>query len=151
MLLENGFEHYEISNFGKKGFESKHNSNYWKGEWYLGIGPSAHSFNGISRSWNIANNKQYIKAIEKGQEFSELEVLTKEDRFNECVLTGLRTSSGLSLERLQSITDVPSEFHTNCEDFMAKKWMQSREGVLTLTREGRLRADYIASALFVLK
>ena len=120
LLLENGFEHYEISNFGKKGFESKHNSNYWKGEWYLGIGPSAHSFNGISRSWNIANNKQYIKAIEKGQEFSELEVLTKEDRFNEYVLTGLRTSSGLSLERLQSISDVPSEFHTNCEDFMAK-------------------------------
>ena len=151
MLLENDFEHYEISNFGKKGFESKHNSNYWKGQWYLGIGPSAHSFNGVSRSWNVANNRKYIEAIGKGLEFKQLELLTKEDQFNECVMTGLRTSYGLSLDKLQSFMEIPNEFQKHCEDFIAKNWMQIRSGVITLTNEGRLRADFIASALFVLK
>ena len=101
MLVNAGFDHYEISNFGKPDFESKHNSNYWKGEWYLGVGPSAHSFNGESRSWNVAHNRNYIKGIANNSDYFEVELLSTENRFNEYLLIGLRTSYGVNLDRFK--------------------------------------------------
>ena len=86
-----GFEHYEISNFCKPGAYSRHNSNYWKGVKYLGIGPSAHSYNGETRQWNIANNAKYIQALEKGEIPAETELLTETNRLNEYIMTSLRT------------------------------------------------------------
>jgi len=149
MLEENGLHQYEISNFSKPGFESKHNSNYWKGVWYLGVGPSAHSFNGTSRRWNVANNKAYLVALEGNQAYSEEEILTPNDQFNERVLTGLRTVYGVSMQQLQAIRPIPEVFETKVADFQAVDWLVKKEGILFLTREGRLRADYIASELFV--
>ncbi|MBT5403417.1 MAG: radical SAM family heme chaperone HemW, partial [Crocinitomicaceae bacterium] len=101
LLVSNGFEHYEISNFGKRGYYSKHNSNYWLQEKYLGIGPSAHSFNGQSRMWNVRNNNQYIKAIAEEKSFHEQETLTPRDQFNEYILTRLRTKWGINKAELK--------------------------------------------------
>ncbi|HJW28903.1 MAG TPA: radical SAM family heme chaperone HemW, partial [Saprospiraceae bacterium] len=91
-MKENGYEQYEISNFALPGYKSRHNTSYWTGQWYLGIGPSAHSFNGVSRQWNVSNNVRYIKSIESGIIPFELELLSPEQRYNEWVMTGLRTS-----------------------------------------------------------
>jgi oxygen-independent coproporphyrinogen III oxidase len=95
-----GYEHYEISNFAKPGFKSKHNSSYWQGKSYLGLGPSAHSFNGSSRQWNVANNALYIQSLNKGAVPFEIEVLTKEQQLNEYIMTSLRTMEGLSLKKV---------------------------------------------------
>jgi len=149
MMEENGYEQYEISNFCKKGGESKHNSNYWKGEHYVGIGPSAHSFNGTSRSWNIANNSKYIKAIKEGINFSEVEELTKVNQFNEYLLTGLRTKYGVHLNRLEDLHSLSDEFNTTLNSFLDKEWCIIADSLLTLTKEGKLMADYIASELFI--
>ncbi|MCO4814355.1 MAG: radical SAM family heme chaperone HemW [Flavobacteriales bacterium] len=149
MLEKNGYEQYEISNFCKNGAESKHNSNYWKGEYYIGIGPSAHSFNGTSRSWNIANNSKYIKAIQSGINFSEVEELTYINQFNEYLLTGLRTKYGVSLDRLEKIHSISNEFTTTLKSFSDKNWCTIENELLTLTKEGKLMADYIASELFI--
>lgn len=95
-----GFEHYEISNFAKPGWHSKHNSNYWEGISYLGIGPSAHSFNGDSRQWNVSNNMKYIESIERNKIPFEIEHLTTENRINEYIMTSLRTSKGMNLSQI---------------------------------------------------
>lgn len=149
MLEANGYAQYEISNFSKPGFESRHNGNYWKGEWYLGVGPSAHSFNGTSRRWNVANNRRYMKAINDDSNYSETEVLSSENQFNERILTGLRTIAGVKLNELEAISVPPVVFFTKIESFIESKWMIQEEQVISLTKEGRLRADYIASELFV--
>ena len=149
VLEHNGYQQYEISNFAKPGFESQHNGNYWKGEWYLGVGPSAHSFNGTSRSWNIANNRRYLKAIEGKMDYSEKEELSTENQFNERVLIGLRTAVGVDLNELEAISVPPRLFFSKIEGFVSAGWMTHEDSVITLTREGRLRADYIASELFV--
>ncbi len=149
MLEVAGIEQYEISNFSKPGFESKHNSNYWKGVQYLGIGPSAHSFQGASRQWNVANNSLYMKAIENGTSFYEEEVLSKADRFNELILTGLRTIYGVSLDQLSQIQEFPKDFSDHIKQFVKQGWMEEKDNRLYLTREGRLRADFIASELFI--
>ena len=148
LLEENGFDQYEISNFSKAGFESKHNSNYWKGEWYLGVGPSAHSFNGLSRAWNVANNRKYLAAIDKGENHLETEILSSENQFNEYLLTGLRTAYGVDLQKLKKIAPLNNLFTVNCATFINEGWMVSTNNVLILTKEGRLKADYIASELF---
>ena len=101
-ILENGFEAYEVSNFAKKGFRSRHNSSYWKQEPYLGIGPSAHSYDLVSRQWNISSIKQYHKAITEGEIFYEREVLTTNDQYNDFIMVTLRTSDGLNLDVLES-------------------------------------------------
>lgn len=145
----NGFEQYEISNFSKPGHESKHNSNYWKGEWYLGVGPSAHSFNGTSRSWNIAKNRKYLKAVEMNSEIFETEVLSKVDQFNERILIGLRTVYGVKLRELNELSPISSGFESVLSVFIQKGWVQENANVLTLTKEGKLRADFIASELFI--
>ncbi|MEJ6776391.1 MAG: radical SAM family heme chaperone HemW [Crocinitomicaceae bacterium] len=149
IIEANGFEQYEISNFSKAGFESQHNSNYWKGEWYMGVGPSAHSFNGTSRSWNIANNRQYIKAFKEHSNYIETEQLSNIDQFNERILIGLRTIYGVRLSELSKLKKITKEFILALNGFKEKRWIKEDNQVLTLTKEGKLRADYIASALFL--
>ena len=149
MMEENGYEQYEISNFSIPRFESKHNSNYWKGEWYVGIGPSAHSFNGTSRNWNLANNRGYMKTIASNENTFETELLSEADQFNEAILTGLRTRYGVPISKLSSAFSTKGDFVANYEGFIAEDWMYKKENTLFLTKEGKLRADYIASELFV--
>jgi len=148
-LKKAGIEQYEISNFSKKGFHSKHNSNYWKGKYYLGVGPSAHSFNGVSRSWNIANNQSYMRFLKLNEEWFETEILTLDNQFNELLLTGLRTIYGVSIERLSEIQSFTKDFSLQLQNFKSENWIMEEEGMLKLTEEGKLRADYIASSLFV--
>jgi oxygen-independent coproporphyrinogen-3 oxidase len=149
-LEANGFVHYELSNFGKEGYFSKNNTAYWLGKKYLGIGPSAHSYNGISRSWNINNNSIYLKGIEAGELPFETEKLTVTDRYNEYIMTGLRTIWGVSVERIEA------EFGKQYSDYLkeeSQKYIQLgqltlQNNVLTTTRQGKFLADGIASDLF---
>lgn len=151
-MLENaGYEQYEVSNFCKPGHESIHNSNYWKGNLYVGIGPSAHSFNGISRSWNIANNQEYMRKIEHNESFWEAEKLTASDRFNEMILTGLRTNYGVDLNALNSIIPFNKVWDQKLKDFISKGWVKHVEEKIILTKNGKLMADYIASELFYIR
>ena len=149
-LAENGLEQYEISNFSKPGKHSVHNSNYWFGKHYLGIGPSAHSFNGASRSWNISNNQQYIKKITNNEKWDEIEVLSKANQFNELLMVGLRTKFGVNIKKLKKILPFSIAFQNTLNTFIANEWVVEEEENLRLTKEGRLKADYIASELFVI-
>ncbi len=148
-LTNHGFHHYEISNFGLPGLEAVHNSNYWKGVNYLGIGPSAHSYNGIERRWNIANNAKYMSDFGQNETWFEREILTSKERWNELLMTGLRTSWGVNLQDLFQIATSTEVFEANLKRFEEKKWLVKTDTHLTLTREGRLMADYIASELFL--
>lgn len=146
-----GFEHYEISNFAKLGWQSKHNSNYWEGINYLGIGPSAHSFNGESRQWNVSNNMKYIAALEANKIPFEIEQLTEENRINEYIMTALRTSKGMDLGLMNTRfhSDYISQILQSLEPFLEKEWAQIADQKVILTKEGKLFADHIASELFV--
>ncbi|MES1225078.1 MAG: radical SAM family heme chaperone HemW [Bacteroidota bacterium] len=156
--LENaGYDHYEISNFAKPGFRSRHNASYWSGKKYLGIGPSAHSFDGLSRQWNISNNNIYIDSINKGIVPFEKEVLSPTQKLNEYIMTSLRTMEGLDLERVESsesgIGSLPTgqagqEFRGKCQTFIDTGKMVLKENKLILTKEGKLFADGIAADLF---
>ena len=150
-LKEAGFDHYEISNFAKPGSYSKHNSNYWEGISYLGIGPSAHSFNGESRQWNITNNSKYIDQIEKGKIPAEIEELTLENRINEYIMTSLRTSKGMDLNKIkdQFGSDYANEIKNNLDFFSEKNWILIKDQRIILTTDGKLFADHIASELFI--
>ena len=147
-LKDADFHHYEISNFGKIGFEALHNTNYWRGKSYLGIGPSAHSFNGVSRRWNVANNLKYIKEF-SGLNWFEEEELSAKDQWNELLLTGLRTSYGVDLKQLASIQKINQNFTNKTTEFIRNNWMLKQNNTLLLTEEGRLMADHIASELFL--
>ena len=146
-----GFEHYEISNFAKPGRYSRHNSNYWEGVNYIGIGPSAHSFNGESRQWNIANNMKYIQAIQSNIIPSEIEHLSIENRINEYIMTSLRTSKGMNLNQLSHNfgEEHAEEIIQGLDPFLEKEWIINKDHIVTLTRTGKLFADHIASELFV--
>jgi oxygen-independent coproporphyrinogen III oxidase len=150
-LIEAGFEHYEISNFAKPGLYSKHNSNYWEGVSYLGIGPSAHSFNGESRQWNISNNSNYIDQIGLKKIPAEIEVLSTENRINEYIMTSLRTSKGMSLQKITERfgSDYSNEVRDGLEPFADKNWINLKDQIVTLTTDGKLFADHIASELFI--
>ncbi len=148
-LEEQGFEQYEISNFCKSNCEAIHNSNYWKSEPYLGVGPSAHSFNGTERSWNIRNNSKYIQFINEGTAHFESETLTKQDRYNEMLLTGLRTKYGVQLNRLNDIIGLDNSFERKIQELVDDELMLRNENVIVLTKNGRLMADRIASDLFI--
>jgi oxygen-independent coproporphyrinogen-3 oxidase len=148
-LKEAGYLHYEISNFGLPGFEAVHNSNYWKGQKYLGIGPSAHSFNGTSRRWNVSNNSLYIKNFGTEDAWFEEEHLSAKDQWNELILTGLRTSYGVNRSQLASIHNITEEFATLTDEFIREGLMTFDKNVYYLTDEGRLQADHIASELFL--
>jgi oxygen-independent coproporphyrinogen III oxidase len=147
-----GYEHYEISNLAIKGHYAIHNSNYWKGKSYLGIGPSAHSFNGKTRRWNIANNALYVTNILKDHKLLyEEEILTDVQRLNEYIMTSLRTIWGCDLQRIEmkfggeaaKAVLAHSEYHRE------KDWLTEKEKVLRLTDKGKLFADRIASDLFL--
>lgn len=150
-LTEAGFEHYEISNFSKPGMHSRHNSNYWEGVNYLGIGPSAHSFNGESRQWNIANNHRYMQEIQQGIIPAETEYLTTENRINEYIMTSLRTSKGLNINFIAERfgTDYSESIRKGIEKFSDKNWLEINDQKISLSLEGKLFADHIASELFI--
>jgi oxygen-independent coproporphyrinogen-3 oxidase len=151
-LEANGFIHYELSNFGKENYFSKNNSAYWLGKNYIGIGPSAHSYDGLSRSWNIANNPLYIKSIDADKLPNESEILSVSDRYNEYIMTGLRTIWGVSLERIKS------EFGLSYLDYLmkqAQKFLDDEllfiaNDILKPTKKGKFLTDGIASDLFIL-
>ncbi|MFD0792654.1 radical SAM family heme chaperone HemW [Mucilaginibacter litoreus] len=148
-MQTNGFEQYEISNFCKPGQYSRHNSNYWKGIRYLGIGPSAHSFNGETRQWNIANNARYLKSISENVIPAEIETLSESDRLNEYIMTSLRTIWGLDLDKLNNIAaGAPAEVLKNAQQFFDNGTLQRNNQILTLTAKGKLYADAIAAELF---
>jgi oxygen-independent coproporphyrinogen III oxidase len=150
-LNENGYEHYEVSNFAKPGFYSRHNSSYWKGEKYLGIGPSAHSFNGASRQWNIANNNKYIQGINKGVLEAEVEVLTLEQQLNEYIMISLRTMQGMDLEkiRLKFGEGYKVNIEKKLQRYKNTSLLIETASFVQLTEEGMLRADGIAADLFM--
>ena len=147
-----GFVHYEISNFGKPDYFSKHNSSYWQGKSYLGVGPSAHSFNGKERSWNIANNAKYIESITENKLPSETELLTIKDQFNEYVMTGLRTIWGISLSKIEH--DFGAEFKSHLlnsiEPFLEKSFLEIKNQKIVATQKGKFLIDGIASDLFMI-
>lgn len=145
-----GFEQYEISNFAREGHYAVHNSNYWKGKKYLGIGPSAHSFNGKSRQWNIANNAQYIRSIQEGRLQFEVEHLSSNQRYNEYVMTGLRTIWGCDMEQIKGFsTKHAQHFEQEAQRFIQAKNMTKENNNYRLTEAGRLLADHIAMELFI--
>lgn len=148
--LENDFEQYEISNFAKAGYISKHNSAYWLDKKYLGIGPSAHSYNKISRRWNVSNNKVYMDNILSGKDYFELEMLTEKDKFNDYILTRLRTKWGINLNEM-NLTSVISmrEFKEKLDPLIEKDLIQKHQHIYILTKEGKFLADKICTELFV--
>ncbi len=145
-----GFDHYEISNFARPGFIARHNSAYWRGQPYLGIGPSAHSFDGQARQWNVAHNPRYIRALERGELPAQTETLTPAQRYNEYVLTGLRTRWGCTLEGVGRFGEAfPAHFLQAAEPHLLSGALLQQEGRFTLSRSGKLLADRIALDLFV--
>jgi oxygen-independent coproporphyrinogen-3 oxidase len=153
LLEEHDFVNYEISNFGKPGYFSQNNTAYWQGKTYLGIGPSAHSYDGLSRTWNIRNNSIYIKQIQQGVLPCEKETLTVTDRYNEYVMTGLRTIWGVSKEK------ITEEFGPNyanylvkqSEKFIDRQLLFWEDAILRTTNQGKFLADGIAADLFLLE
>ena len=146
-----GFEHYEISNFAKPGFKSCHNSSYWSGEKYWGLGPSAHSYNGLVRQWNIADNLKYINAIKYNLPYFETEQLTASDRFNDYVITRIRTMQGVRMADLERDFDpvFVQSFIKEADKFINTKKLMIEGGHLKLTKEGIFISDYIIQSLIV--
>ncbi|MFD1819071.1 oxygen-independent coproporphyrinogen-3 oxidase [Pseudarcicella hirudinis] len=150
-LAAKGYEQYEISNFASESLYSRHNTSYWKQEEYLGVGPSAHSFNGSSRQYNISNNALYVKSIFRNEIPAEVEMLSIEDKVNEYLLTGLRTKWGVNLSKIDSISgknfqEIQKE---TLSAFRESNFLQIHEGTIKLTSKGKLFADRIASDLFL--
>jgi oxygen-independent coproporphyrinogen-3 oxidase len=151
-LKENNFIHYELSNFGKENYFSKNNSSYWLGKKYIGIGPSAHSYDGQKRGWNVSNNSVYIKSISEGILPLETEILSKTDLYNEYIMTGLRTMWGVSLQRIEK------EFgptYLNYLNKQAARYIEDHllfmdDEILRTTQKGKFLSDGIASDLFLL-
>lgn len=149
-LEEAGFEHYEVSNFCRPGYISRHNSSYWKSEMYLGIGPSAHSYNGASRQFNVSNNYAYVNSILSKKIPATVEFLTRDDKINDFILTTLRTSWGADLGKLRKNFqyDLLDKHQAYIQNLIENRLATVEEEVLTLTKSGRLLADKIASDLF---
>jgi oxygen-independent coproporphyrinogen III oxidase len=148
-LAAAGYEHYEISNFAKKGWRSRHNSSYWQGKKYLGLGPSAHSFNGTERQWNVANNNLYIAAIQKNTIPFEKEELTATQQLNEYIMTALRTIEGIQFPVLANRFNIEEDkFLARAEKFIKTSHLKKENESLVLTTEGKLLADGIAAELF---
>ena len=150
MLEAAGYEHYEISSFALPGWRSRHNQSYWQSKKYLGLGPSAHSFDGLSRQWNVSNNNQYAAALEKGELLFEKEVLAAKDRLNEYIMTALRTREGISLDHIDSIFGAEAGIRLAqlAAPYILRKQLVHAEARLFLTLEGKLFADGIAAGLF---
>jgi oxygen-independent coproporphyrinogen-3 oxidase len=150
VLESAGFEHYEISSFAKPGRRSRHNSAYWQSKKYLGLGPSAHSFDGLSRQWNISNNALYIKSLMAGQLNMQLENLSPRDLLNEYIMTSLRTMEGLDLQQVsdQFGSEKSRSLEFSAMEYIQSKQMERRKEKLVLTKNGKLFADGIAASLF---
>jgi oxygen-independent coproporphyrinogen-3 oxidase len=150
-MKEAGYEHYEISNFAKPGFRSKHNSSYWQGKHYIGLGPSAHSFNGNSRQWNVANNALYIQSLLKDEVPYELETLTTDQQLNEYIMTSLRTMEGLSLHKVKEDfgAEICNYIIKTAQPHILEKHLEVEQDFLRTTTGGKLLADGIAADLFV--
>ncbi len=151
--LKKGYIQYEISNFGLEGYFSKHNASYWKGASYIGIGPSAHSYDGTCRSWNISNNAKYMASVLKGQRPSDSEMLSVEDRINEAIMTGLRTIWGVSLTTLANTYghDYRLKILEQAKRHIDQQTLKLENDHLYITAKGSFLADGIASDLFLLK
>ncbi|MFY8066858.1 MAG: radical SAM family heme chaperone HemW [Flavobacterium sp.] len=151
-LSENGFIHYELSNFGKENYFSKNNSSYWLGKNYIGIGPSAHSYDGKNRGWNVSNNSLYIKSIQENKLPIEIETLTKTDCYNEYIMTGLRTIWGVSLERIEQEFGKSYLAYLNQQaaKFIEDHLLFIDDNILRTTKKGKFLSDGIASDLFLL-
>ena len=152
-LKDNGFDHYEISNFGKPGFHSQHNSAYWKSQEYLGIGPSAHSYNGRNeRSWNIANNQLYINSLNQSKLAKETEILTEKEQFNEMLMIGLRTIWGVDLTSLKEkfSTELLEKFQSEIKNKLEDGILQIENNHLKIPEKHWFLADGIAADLFLI-
>ena len=146
-----GFEHYEISNFSIEGYISIHNSNYWLGEKYLGIGPSAHSFNGKSRQWNVSSNAQYVQKINDNASFFEIESLSSKDKFNEYILTRLRTKWGLEKSFLTAeFNELAASIEKTLIEHIHSGYISETSTHYFITEKGKFIADHITSELFVI-
>jgi oxygen-independent coproporphyrinogen-3 oxidase len=145
-----GYEHYEISSFARPGWRSRHNSSYWQSKKYLGLGPSAHSFDGTSRQWNVSNNALYIKSMMAGELSFESEILLPKDLLNEYIMTSLRTSEGLDLQHVTEHfgKQTGNLLENNASVYIHSNKMVKNQEKLILTRDGKLFADGIAAALF---
>ncbi len=147
-----GFVHYEISNFGKPKYFSKHNTSYWLGYRYLGIGPSAHSFNGVQRSWNISNNVKYMRSISENKLSQEMEKLSNKDRFNEYVMTGLRTIWGVSIDKID--VEFGQKYKVRllktAQKYIDEGLLINDDQILKTSQKGKFLADGIASELFMI-
>ncbi|MFH7011975.1 radical SAM family heme chaperone HemW [Flavobacterium sp. FlaQc-52] len=152
MLQKNNFIHYELSNFGKENYFSKNNSAYWLGKKYIGVGPSAHSYDGEKRGWNVANNALYIKSIQDNILPIETEILSKSDRYNEYIMTGLRTIWGVSLERIKDEfgTEYLDYLNQQAQKFLNDELLYITGNILRPTPKGKFLTDGIASDLFFL-
>jgi oxygen-independent coproporphyrinogen-3 oxidase len=151
-----GFIHYEVSNFGKPDFFSQHNTSYWQGKPYLGIGPSAHSYHKNTRSWNVSNNTKYIKSIEENCLPNTKEILTIQEQYNEYVMTGLRTVWGVSLNKIEQ------DFGEACKTYIIEQSQKfinkdllviksdKNSPILSATQKGKFLVDGIASELFMI-
>jgi len=146
----NQFIHYELSNFGKENYFSRNNSAYWLGKKYLGIGPSAHSYDGTNRSWNVANNSLYIKSLAENALPKETETLTETDRYNEYIMTGLRTIWGVSLDRIEKDFGKKHLDYLlqNAQRYLDDEKLIIEHNVLRTTKKGKFFCDGIASDLF---
>ncbi|MEN3323268.1 radical SAM family heme chaperone HemW [Mariniflexile soesokkakense] len=149
-LETSGFVHYELSNFGKHDYFSKNNSAYWQGKPYLGIGPSAHSFNGNERGWNVRNNSKYIQSIEQNILPIEAEILSTTDKYNEYVMTGLRTVWGVSLEKIEQDFGIQYKKYLleQSEKYINQHLLYIDDDKLLVTKKGKFLSDGIASDLF---
>ena len=149
-LANYGFSHYEVSSFALEGFKSRHNSSYWEGKKYLGVGPSAHSFDGISRQWNVSSIKNYILNIESGKDYFEIETLSEVDRYNEYLLVGLRTAKGISKNDIseQFNSKINSYFLRELSKLNSEDFISVADDRVTLTRKGIFVSDLIIRTLF---
>lgn len=148
-LAKKGWVHYEISNYCRPGFVARHNTAYWQGKPYIGLGPSAHSFDGGSRSWNIADINAYMSALNEGNLPEEREILGISEKHNEYIMTGLRTQWGVDIEVIKGFVTDTREFLEKAEHYIAQGKMREEAGKYTLSNEGKMYADAIAASFFI--
>jgi len=151
-LLDLNYINYELSSFAKKGYFSKNNSGYWLGKKYVGIGPSSHSFDGFSRSWNVSNNKLYVSDIQNNKMYHQKEKLTHVDQYNEYIMTGLRTMWGISLSNLQEKfgKKIENHFVKKSKKFIESELLIIENDLIKTSKKGKFLSDGISSELFLI-
>ncbi|GET27215.1 coproporphyrinogen III oxidase [Prolixibacter sp. NT017] len=149
-LKNAGYEHYEVSNFAKPGYYSRHNSAYWKEKKYLGIGPSAHSYDGLSRQWNIRSNPQYVQLVNDNQKFFDIEELSEVDRYNDYIITSLRTIWGIDIRKIETEwnSELGRHFHKSLAKYCGTDLVFVEDDILRLTEKGIFVSDRIMEDFF---